>query len=188
MNAEFALRLSHDGSSKVLVSILARSDKGNVYPIGSEYSMSIRHTKNANVKLTALDKVLGKVKDEWSSFEEFMKDGATEPITDEEAKDFMAKNMGVTTETKQGESTIEAVFKRWHNLILPSMRNTIFGLYIATCDWCQEERTVRNTAKRKHSGVNFENVRLMNLLNNKNIYKTWAVVKTFASVASIFSR
>lgn len=182
MNAEFALRLSHDGSSKILVSILARSTEGNVYPISNEYSLSVRHTKNAEVKLTNLDKIISKVKGEWYDFEQFMRYGATDPITHDEAKEFIATNMGVTAETKQGEAALEAIFKRWSTLVFPSMRNTIFGLYIATCDWCQQDRAVKLTAKRKQAGLDYETVRLMNLLNNKNIYKTWAGVRGFANI------
>jgi hypothetical protein len=186
ISAEFALRLSHDGSSKVLISILGRSEKGNIYPIGQEYTVSVRHTKHGTLELGKLENMLKTVKQEWAEFEDFMKYGATDPITDDEAKDFINTNMGVSVETKQGETAIEAIFKRWHGSVLVSMQHSIFGLYMAICDWCQEERSVRMTAKRKAKSDNEDTIRIVNLLNNKNIYKTWAGVKGFANISKGF--
>ncbi len=183
-NCEFAVRLSYDGSSKVTLAILARSQHGTVYPVSGEFSLAVRHTKNADSKLAALDKVLTRIKLEWKEFDAFARTGAALPMGLDEAKEFVKFNTGITDETKQGEAQLEAIFKRWQNCIIPSMRNTIFGLYLGICDWAQLDKPVRSTKKRNVDPVTDLDLRIIKMLDNRNIYKTWAGMKAIEMMGS----
>ena len=180
LGQEFLVTTSHDGTSYWTLTMHAKDPQGRLYPVGEVGSKKIKHTKTIHAKIAALSDLFGSLMKEWHSFEERARGSLNVAINEEEAKQIIAK-VFPTLDTEKSAKITSAVLQKWHGSVFPTHRTSVFGLYVAVCNFAEENRRVRMTKQRVRSGDQLHDIKAISNMVDKKLFSMWAIVTEMVS-------
>lgn len=163
----FLLMNSHDGSTGIKLAFspirVVCANTLQMALVGNDASiMSIKHTKNQEIKIKQALKLLGLVEKLSKSFEDDAKEMYNLKMSDTDIDNYLADIINITEETKEKVKLYEdKAFLRYKNSIesgigtdIPGVKGSLWGVYNAVTESIDHtERKIKNELQYKMFGA-----------------------------------
>jgi len=154
----FTLLSSHDGSSAFeIMPTFVREDTGTVLTFDSSGKIWTKHSRHVEYRLESLSAKVSKIKTFFKEFSEMVSDFATIKLGAQDVELFLRSLIpGESVRSQNIRHRVAAIYHGGVQAAYASCNGTLLGCYLAFCEYCDSDKTVRMSKKidLKSSNVN----------------------------------